>query len=287
MRNACYFEHLSGSDGLATSPIGLQGWLATLAVERHRRATPYIAQARALRCAASQAKHPTELERMREIRVALTRVSDVNFVEELVYRFLLAKRDALGVSMRDLCGVLAQRKLARALISNLALSGTHFRWQDSWTRAWGDGNAAEADIELYLRAISWKSGTKRRTAVFNLGVPLVKNNVDLCLFNCGEGDLAAACKTPSLYLALGELKGGIDPAGASEHWKIARTALQRIQTAFSKSKLKPHIFFIGAAIEKKMAREIWEMLDDGTLENAANLTSDDQVASISRWLCGL
>ena len=44
---------------------------------------------------------------------------------------------------------------------------------------------------------------------------------------------------------------------------------------------------IGAAIEKKMAREIWEMLNDGTLENAANLTSDDQVASISRWLCNL
>jgi hypothetical protein len=46
-------------------------------------------------------------------------------------------------------------------------------------------------------------------------------------------------------------------------------------------------FFIGAAIEKKMANEIWSQLKDGTLDNAANLTDDDQIASVSRWLCGL
>jgi len=93
--------------------------------------------------------------------------------------------------------------------------------------------------------------------------------------------------TPNKYIALGELKGGIDPASADEHWKTARTALVRIQTAFTKVGLKPHTFFIGAAIGKKMAREIWELLSEGTLENAANLTNDEQIAVISRWLCGL
>lgn len=94
-------------------------------------------------------------------------------------------------------------------------------------------------------------------------------------------------KTPMTYLALGELKGGIDPAGADEHWKTARSALQRINQAFMTHGLKPHTFFIGAAIEKKMASEIWHQLEEGTLTNAANLTHDTQLASISRWLCNL
>ncbi|NIA06699.1 MAG: hypothetical protein GWP14_03525 [Actinobacteria bacterium] len=94
-------------------------------------------------------------------------------------------------------------------------------------------------------------------------------------------------KTPSAYIALGELKGGIDPAGADEHWKTARTALSRIREAFSKHKIEPHIFFIGAAIEAKMASEIWRMLKTGRLENAVNLTDDEQIASITRWLCAL
>ncbi len=88
-------------------------------------------------------------------------------------------------------------------------------------------------------------------------------------------------------MALGELKGGIDPAGADEHWKTARTALTRIQVMFAQSELKSHTFFIGAAIAKRMALEIWNQLEEGTLENAANLTADNQVASISRWLCSL
>jgi len=93
--------------------------------------------------------------------------------------------------------------------------------------------------------------------------------------------------TPSVYIALGELKGGIDPAGADEHWKTARTALNRIHEAFTKKKLKPHTFFIGAAIEAKMASEIWEMLKRGGLENAANLTDEDHITSVTSWLCKL
>jgi type II restriction enzyme len=128
----------------------------------------------------------------------------------------------------------------------------------------------------------------QRTAVYNLTPPFLKNNVDLCLFDCKSDDLSKATyNLPGSYITLGELKGGIDPAVADEHWKTARSALSRIKTGFAKAKLTLHTFFIGAAIEKKMATEIWDMLGDGTLENAANLTNDDQVVSISRWLCVL
>jgi len=36
-----------------------------------------------------------------------------------------------------------------------------------------------------------------------------------------------------------------------------------------------------------MASEIWTLLKDGGLENAANLTDENQIASITRWLCAL
>ncbi|RMD72759.1 MAG: restriction endonuclease, partial [Chloroflexi bacterium] len=43
----------------------------------------------------------------------------------------------------------------------------------------------------------------------------------------------------------------------------------------------------GAAIEKKMAVEIWDQLEKGLLTNAANLNDPNQIASVSRWLCTL
>ncbi len=95
-------------------------------------------------------------------------------------------------------------------------------------------------------------------------------------------------------IALGELKGGIDPAGADEHWKTAQAALNRIREAFSRVGHSPLTFFVGSAMSttgyayaKRMAGEIWNQLENGTLSNAANLNQENQVASISRWLCSL
>lgn len=92
---------------------------------------------------------------------------------------------------------------------------------------------------------------------------------------------------PESYIALGELKGGIDPAGADEHWKTAKTALDRIKTGFIKEKLSPQLFFVGAAIEAKMASEIYDLLKNDYIHNAANLTKDKQVSSLADWLVSL
>ncbi len=189
--------------------------------------------------------------------------------------------------MRNVGGILAQRKLSRALISTLALAGTSYRWLRSASGLWMPMTDEDSGIEIHLCGLSWTKGKRRRTVVYNRTVPFLKNNVDLCLFNCGPEELQTNYHILTAYVALGELKGGIDPAGADEHWKTARTALTRVQAAFAQEGLKPHTFFIGAAIAKKMAREIWGQLEDGTLENAANLTAENQVASISRWLCSL
>jgi hypothetical protein len=121
--------------------------------------------------------------------------------------------------------------------------------------------------------------------IYNLTIPLVKNNIDLCLFNAVPENLDETIA--GSYVALGELKGGIDPAGADEHWKTAKSALERIRKSFTRAKQNPHTFFIGAAIERKMASEIWEELQEGILSNAANLNDENHLASISHWLCNL
>ena len=58
----------------------------------------------------------------------------------------------------------------------------------------------------------------------------------MCLLNCTPQNLTKDIyKCAASYMALGELKGGIDPAGADEHWKTARTALSRIHEAFARN----------------------------------------------------
>lgn len=155
---------------------------------------------------------------------------------------------------------------------------------------WIEKSDDDADIELHLRGLYWEYHGQPRTLVYNLTVPLVKKNVDLCLFDCQPDSMEFGRKKtsvhyyPERYLALGELKGGIDPAGADEHWKTAHSALQRIRTAFSKKLLTPHTFFVGAAIEKSMASEIFHQLETKILTNAANLTYEEQLVSLCEWL---
>ncbi|GHU67829.1 hypothetical protein FACS189413_03370 [Bacteroidia bacterium] len=115
------------------------------------------------------------------------------------------------------------------------------------------------------------------------------NNIDICLFNTDvEGyNNGEIVNTPEKILMLGELKGGIDPAGADEHWKTGNTALNRIRESFAKHNLKIDTSFIASAIEKKMATEIFAQLKSKTLSNAANLTIDKQLVNYCDWLLKL
>jgi hypothetical protein len=313
-----YLQHLTSSEDLVTTYEAVRAGFVALALEKNRRATPLVAQARSLQASASTAKTPTDLLSIEDIQPALLTAAAIsdkaaghlqpqdkvkaiqeliknflepagrNFVEELVFRFLITRGDTLGGSMRNIGGALAQRKLTRAIISTLTVAGKAYKWLNSTNNTWAQIMDDDSDIELYLRGLSWQKEHHHRTLIYNLTVPFLKNNVDLCLFSCSIDELSPATyKSPTSYVAMGELKGGIDPAGADEHWKTALTALSRIQKAFSDLGLKPHTFFIGAAIEKKMATEIWNLLEEGTLKNAANLTDDNQIASVSRWLCSL
>jgi hypothetical protein len=310
-------RHLQRATDLETNYAATRAGFVSLALERNRQATPYVEEARALKVLASRASGPAQLARIPEIRPALLTAAGISgkaaghmqdedmgeaiqgliakflepagaaFVEELVFRFLLTKGDTLGGSMRNIGGALAQRKLTRALLATLNIAGIPYQWLHSETRTWLGKAEDDADIEIHLRGLGWAAGKKVRTAIYNVTVPIVRKNIDLCLLDCTHAEIPAAYKEPSRYLALGELKGGIDPAGADEHWKTARTALHRITQAFLRNKRSPKTFFVGAAIAREMAKEIWFELEKGDLTNAANLTGPDQVTSLCRWLLDL
>ena len=313
-----YPRHLSTSADLITAPEEIRAGFVALALERSRQASPFVEQARALKVAAMQAKDPNDLLEIEGIRTALLTAagfsekatkqteekdqiaairdfiekflepSGTNFVDELVYRFLLTRGDSLGGSMRNIAGKLAERKLTRSLISALIIHETTYQWLNKMSNTWITENADNANIELSLKALSWKKNGETRTLIYNRKIPLVDKNIDICLLHCTPDKMEQAIQgPPERFIAFGELKGGIDPAGADEHWKTAQTALTRIKTAFANESLSPDLFFIGAVIVDSMAGEIWNQLEEGTLKNAANLTDPDQVASLANWLVDL
>ena len=193
------------------------------------------------------------------------------FREEIVYRYLLTMGDTLGGSMRNYIGAEAGIKLTRSLLDVLP-------------------NEDEANLIIKknnkgkIRQIAWSN----RFILFDAKTQLIGNNVDVILL---DSSLAVTLKElvtiPAAYLACGELKGGIDPAGADEHWKTARSALVRIQNSFAKHNQNPALFFVGAAIEVNMAKQIFDDLQNGLLTHAANLTVSEQVADLASWLVAL
>ena len=311
---------IKSANDLVTSREETRAGFIAMALEKNYIAVPYIEEAKALKALASQVKNPKDLLKVKDLRVGLLTASGLSdkslnylteddrtlaikgliekflepagesFIDELVYRYLLTKGDALGGKARNLAGSLGERKFLRSLISVFNIAGINYKWKDNATNAWLDKSTDDTDIEKRIKAIYWKRKTDR-LLVLNINVPLVSKNVDLIVLQAQPDDLKTGKQSiihqPEKYIALGELKGGIDPAGADEHWKTANSALNRIRTSFDKVNLEPNTFFIGAAIENAMSVEIFKQLQTGTMTNAANLTNDQQLTKICDWIINL
>ncbi len=214
----------------------------------------------------------TEAELNGAIKKVLTRIykeAGLEFCENILYRYLLTKGDTLGGSMRNLTGASAGTKLTDKIIERLS------------------GGKKK------IQVLKSKSGkTQRviwngRTLLFDVKPRLIGKNIDVILINRGDVDTPeeVLLSDKSKYIACGELKGGIDPAGADEHWKTANSALGRIRTTFGRN--IPALFFVAAAIEASMAKEIFRQLKSGKLSRAANLNEEDQVNDLVDWLLSL
>jgi len=306
---------------LVTSREQTRAGFISMALEKNYLAGPYIEEAKALKALASNIKKPEDLLKVKDLRVGLLTASGLsdkslthlteddkiiaikglikeflepaaeNFIDELVYRYLLIKGDALGGRARNLAGSLGERKFLRSMISVFHLAGISFKWKDSDSNLWLEKPTDDTGIEKRIKAFYWTKGKSNRLMILNINAPLVKKNIDLSIFDGKIEDLSNGKKSiinqPEKYISLGELKGGIDPAGADEHWKTANSALNRIRTGFKKKKLDPKTFFIGAAIENSMANEIFKQLRKGALDNCANLSNDEQLTAICDWLINL
>jgi type II restriction enzyme len=314
------YTHLSDSHDLVTTYQETRAGFVDMALEKNRRATPFVEEARVLQYKIKNITTPEKLLECLEIRNGLIAASGISdkaashlgeegctiaihefiknflipagekFKEELVFRFLLTKGDSLGGKMRNIIGVMAQRKLCRSMISTLRLANISFHAIDDLTNTWISSKNIDDDTNFEnSKGIFWvNSNGENRLVYFNIKIPIVNNNIDIILLNkTYVDDVKELIKEPENFIALGELKGGIDPAGADEHWKTGKMALERIDTAFKKYRCMPRLFFIGAAIEKKMALEIYDYLRADFLSNAANLTKPNQITALVDWLINL
>jgi type II restriction enzyme len=213
-----------------------------------------------------------------------------NFVDELANRYLLTLGDALGGRMRNIIGGIAGEKLTQQIVATLDVRNYEFCYYDKRANKWVEGATFRAEISSDVKAIRWRVNQQTRLLYYDLTVPIVKKNIDIVVFNNTDVNISNTKQfnefknNPTNYHILGELKGGIDPAGADEHWKTANTALSRIRDSFSRENKSIFTLFIGAAIEASMAREIYNQCISGELTNCANLTKDNQLVEICDWL---
>lgn len=232
-------------------------------------------------------KHLTENDKLKileEFIAQVLRPCGDKYVDEIVYRYLLSLGEQLGGRMRNIIGNVAREKLSHRIIAQLRLHGLPFsvhRGRGEWI----EDSACLSSDEGIAKAIRWKNEHYERMLIHNANIPGVSKNVDFVIFNktvetMDKKHLDALLDDQKNYVVMGELKGGIDPAGADEHWKTARAALDRIRATFK----RVYVAFVGAAIEKAMAEEIFNQLQSGTLDCAANLTDDNQLSCFCDWL---
>ena len=210
-------------------------------------------------------------EAIKPVLDLITKNNEVDFRLEILYRFLLTRGDTLGGEMRNLTGESGPAKFIAATVRALKEHGID--------PIFFHGKTGEKKI----KGIAWD----QRALFFDYKPKLIDKNVDVILI---ENPVAPDVRPENLedktlYLACGELKGGIDPAGADEHWKTAGSALERIRDRFGRR--CPKLFFAASAIQQAMAKEIYAQLKTGKLTHAANLTVEKQLEDLANWLISL
>ncbi|MBV5260688.1 type II site-specific deoxyribonuclease [Synechococcus moorigangaii CMS01] len=309
-------QFVNNSSDLVTTKDARRSGFLEYALRRNKESIPFIDKAKALQVSLQKnTKCAEDILKLYDIRETLIEAAGVSvkakahlddmdkneilagfvkevlapcgkkYIDEIVYRYLLTLGDALGGKMRNIVGSIAEEKFVRFIVAQLQVHDIEFELFPKRSQ-WISNKNYRAEMAARTKALRWKNKTTYRSLIFNINVPQVKKNIDIVLLNdkvegVTSSILANILNDKNKYLAIGELKGGIDPAGADEHWKTANTALSRVRDSFQN---KIHLFFIGAAIETSMSAEIYEQCQTGELSNAANLTVDNQLSALCEWL---
>lgn len=314
-----YETHLTEAGDLVTTSEQANAAFVGQLLERAECAIPLVEQAKALRVAALSSASPRELLGRLDIRQPLlvaaglsalesrrlgeahklralgTLVEDVllprgeHFVDELVYRFLLAKGSGLSKILRRLVSLVANRKIARGVTAALLVRGLPMLLKRTDNSTWQSWDAAESDPPLGVRGVAWTSTRGPRTLLFNNRVPIVSRTVDVVVKKLAYqlGDAGRDSNHPELFLALGQIKGNAAPLKANDEWNAARSSLAQIRARFTELRLTPETFLVASDISERAALEIWAELTSGQLSNAANSNDEVQLASVCQWMIKL
>lgn len=309
---------VNSADDLVTTHEARRAGFLEAVLRRSREEAPYLERANALYAKIkAKTKSADEVIRLAELQDALLDAAGVSkkarmcldaadkkhllfeflkkvieptgdkYADEIVYRYLMSLGEQLGGRMRNLIGKAAQGRFTQAIIAQLQLAGAAFSFHQK-NGKWLPSGLYNFSAAEEIHAIQWTLGGYDRTLVYNLTVPGIggrNKNVDIVVLNLLAEDISARAlkdimaDSKTLHL-MGELKGGIDPAGGDEHWKTARGALERIREAYKKA----YVIYAGAAIEKSMSKEIFTQLQTGQLDYAANITNADQLAALCAWV---
>lgn len=312
-------RYITSQEDLITTHEETRAGFLAIALEKNMVGDPYVKQALAFKAMVLHTKGPDDFLNMPSIRPFLLTAAGLSekslqhlntedqtlvikelinkflkpagsaYIDETIYRFLLTKGDAVGGTMRNRIGTMGQEKLVRCILSCTNVRGISYEWVDGSNRTfkWLAKRIDDTGVEKTLKALHWTNSQGSRILGFNMTNAIVKKNIDICLYNADKNDYEQgkiAKNHPERAIMLGELKGGIDPAGADEHWKTANTALDRIRTSYADNGLRIQTSFVGAAIERAMAGEIYSQLRSGIMTNGANLTNTNQLVEYCNWL---
>ena len=312
-------RYINSLEDLITTHEETRAGFLAIALEKNMVGDPYVKQALAFKAMVSHTKGPEDFLTMPSIRPFLLTAAGLSekslqhlnnedhtlvikelidkllkpagsaYIDETIYRFLLTKGDAVGGIMRNRIGAMGQEKLVRCILSCMNVRGITYEWVDgnNGTFKWLAKRNDDTGVEKTLKALYWTNSHGSRVLGFNMTNSIVKKNIDICLYNADktyykQGKIAKI--HPERAIMLGELKGGIDPAGADEHWKTANTALDRLRTSYATERLQIQTSFVDAAIERAMAGEIYSQLRSGIMTNGANLTNTNQLVEYCNWL---
>lgn len=190
---------------------------------------------------------------------------------DLVNRFLLTSGDSMGGRSRNLIGREGGDRLIQFIREGLEKKEIHYE--------------VVSNSQDKITSLIWD----QRIMLFDVKPSWIGKNIDVILLKDANGTNNIEIREkPELFLACGEIKGGADPAGSDEHWKTARSALERISDAFKEANCPcPKLFFAGLSIVPGVAKEIVDHLDHGKLSKASNLARAEQVAALADWLISL
>jgi hypothetical protein len=194
--------------------------------------------------------------------IDFSKFNDEQYLEKLKYQYLMNSGESLGGSMRNLIGQKAQNHFILNILKTLNDKGYKYN--------------IVKNKKGKIVQISWND----RCIFFDKKPKIVGKSIDFIVVK-GNSAINNDIENLDDYIICGELKGGVDPAGADEHWKTGLSALNRIDKVFNDyNKKRPILIFLGSAIASFMAGEIFHLLEKKWLGSAANINNNQQLQNI-------